>query len=157
MIVVLIPKRNSGDFRGIGLPEVLWKVIEKVLDARFSSIELHDYLHGFRAGRGCGTGIMEAKLVQQLAFVEQCPLYAVFIDLRKAYDAMDRGRCLDILRDCGVGEKALRLIARFWRDAELACRVGGYYGRPFQARRGVTQGGPLLPTLFNLMVDAIVR
>ena len=63
-IVVLIPKGNSGEFRGIGLLEVLWKIIEKVLDARLSSIELHDCLHGFRAGRGCGTGIMEAKLVQ---------------------------------------------------------------------------------------------
>ena len=85
--------------------EVLWKIIEKVLDARLSSIELHDCLHGSRAGRGCGTGIMEAKLVQQLAFVKQCPLYGIFIDLRKAYDAMDRGRCLEILRDCGVGER----------------------------------------------------
>ena len=64
IIVVLIPKGNSGDFRGIGLLEVLWKVLEKVLDALLSTIELHDALHGFRAGRGCGTGIMEAKLVQ---------------------------------------------------------------------------------------------
>ena len=64
---------------------------------------------------------------------------------------------MEILRDCGVGEKALRLIARFWRDAELVCRASGYYGRPFRARRGVTQGGPLSPTIFNLMVDAIVR
>ena len=42
---------------------------------------------------------MEAKLVQQLAFVKKCALYGIFIDLRKAYDAMDRGRCLEILRD----------------------------------------------------------
>ena len=51
----------------------------------------------------------------------------------------------------------MRLIARFWRDAELVCRASGYYGRRFRARRGVTQGGPLSPTIFNLMVDAIVR
>ena len=57
----------------------------------------------------------------------------------------------------GVGEKALRLIARFWRDAELVCRASGYYGRRFRARPGITQGGPLSPTIFNLMVDAIVR
>ena len=100
---------------------------------------------------------MEVKFVQQLAFVEQCPLYRIFIDLQKAYDAMDRGRCLEILRDCGVGEKALRLVARFWRDAELVCQASGCYGRPFRARRGVTQGGPLVPIIFNLMVDAIVQ
>ena len=154
---MLILKRNSGNFRGIGLLEVLWEVIEKVLDARLSSSELHDCLHGFRTGRGCGTGIMEAKLVQQLVFVEQCPLYGIFIDLSKVYDPMDRGRCLEILGHCGVGEKALRLIARFWRDAELVCRASGYYGRHFLAIRGVTQGGPLSPAIFNLMVDAIVR
>ena len=42
---------------------------------------------------------MEAKLVQQLAFAEQCPLFGIFIDFRKAYDTMDRGRYLEILRD----------------------------------------------------------
>ena len=51
--------------------------------------KVHNTLHGFRAKQGCGTGIMEAKLVQSLAFVEQFPLYGIFIDLRKAYDAMD--------------------------------------------------------------------
>ena len=64
---------------------------------------------------------------------------------------------MKILWDCGVGEKALRLIARFWRDAELVCQASGYYGRPFLARRGVTQGGPPSHTLFNLTVNAIVR
>ena len=83
--------------------EVVWKFIKRVVDERLSKIELHDALHGFRAKRGCGTGIMEAKLVQQLAYREQCPLFGIFLDLRKAYDAMDRGRCLDILRDAGVG------------------------------------------------------
>ena len=94
-IVVLIPKGSSGkDFRGIGLLEVIWKLLERVLDLRLSEIELHDFLHGFRAKRGCGTGIMEATLHQQLAARKQVPLYGIFLDLRKAFDAMDRGRCL---------------------------------------------------------------
>ena len=56
----------------------------------------------------------------------------------------------------GVGEKTVRLIARFWRDCILCCRAAGYYGRIFRARHGVTQGGPLSLTIFNLVVDAIV-
>ena len=48
---------------------------------------------------------MEANLVQQLAYRKQCPLYGIFLDLKKAYDAMDRGRCLDILEGAGVGPK----------------------------------------------------
>ena len=89
--IVLIPKGNSGDFRGIGLLDSIWKVIERVLDQRLSEIPLHESLHGFRAQRGCGTGIMEAKLTQQLAYLERAPLYGIFVDLHKAYDAMDRG------------------------------------------------------------------
>ena len=103
MIIVLIPKGVSGDFWGIGLLEVIWKLIERVIDKRLSKIKLHDCLHGFRAKRGCRTGIMEAKLVQQLAYHEQCPLFGIFLDLKKAYDAMDRGRCLDFWRERGWG------------------------------------------------------
>ena len=155
-IVVLIPK-GGGDYRGIGLLEVAWKAIEGVLDGRLKGVALHDSLHGFREKRGCGTGIMEAKLLQQLATIEQCPLYGIFLDLRKAYDAMDRSRCLLILKDCGVGFKTLRLIQRFWDQGILICRASGCYGEPFKAKRGVTQGGPVSPTIFNLMVDAVIR
>ena len=49
------------------------KLIERIIGKRLSKIELHDDLHGFRAKRGCGTGIMEAKYVQQLAYWEQAP------------------------------------------------------------------------------------
>ena len=98
-----------------------------------------------------------AKLVQQLAYLEQHPLFVIFIDLKKAYDAMDRERCLEILVGYGVGPNILRLIMHFWDNAVLVCRASGRYGTPFKADRGVTQGGPLSPKLFNIMVDAIVR
>ena len=53
--VVLIPK-GKGDYRGIGLVEVMWKVVAVILNRRLtSSITFHDVLHGFRAGRGTGT------------------------------------------------------------------------------------------------------
>ena len=100
---------------------------------------------------------MEAKLVQQLAYREQCPLYGIFLDLKMAYDAMDRKRCLEILEGAGVGPKIWRILKNFGDKAELACRASGHHGRVFKAWRGVTQGSPLSPTIFNLMVDSIVR
>jgi hypothetical protein len=96
--VVLIPKCNIGEYRGMGRLEVLWKVIARVLDKRMLATEVHNSLHGFHAKRECSIGIMEAKLVQQLAFIEQCPLFGIFIDLRKAYDAMDRERVVEPLQ-----------------------------------------------------------
>ena len=65
--VVLILK-GKGDYRGIGLVEVMWKVVAVILNRRLaSSITFHDVLHGFRAGRGTGTATLEAKLLQKLA------------------------------------------------------------------------------------------
>ena len=39
--------------------------------------------------------------------------FGIFLDLRRPCNAMDRGGCLKILRDMGVGEKIVRPIARF--------------------------------------------
>ena len=73
----------------------MWKVVVVVLNCRFiSSITFHDVLHGFRSGRGTGTATLEAKLVQQLAAMREEVLYVIFLDLTKAYDALDRSRCL---------------------------------------------------------------
>jgi len=156
VIVVLLPK-GGGDYRGIGLLEPCWKVVEGVILNRWEVIEIHDCLHGSVKGRGTGTAILECKLVQQLAYIEQAPLYEIFIDLKKAFDAMDRERCLDILQAYGVGPKCLHLLRVFWETAVLVCRAVGRYGEPFQAERGVTQGGPLSPRMFNILVDAVVR
>ena len=62
MTIVLLPKTDCG-VRGIGLVEALWKLLAAIINARMqSSITLHDSLHGFRAKRGSGTAIFEAKL-----------------------------------------------------------------------------------------------
>ncbi|KAL7541335.1 hypothetical protein ACHAWF_006905 [Thalassiosira exigua] len=156
VVVVLLPK-GGGDYRCIGLLEPIWKVIEGVMDTCLEVIELHDFLQGYRTKRGTGTATVEAKLVAQLAYLEQEPFFAIFIDLRKAFDVMDRGHCLRILRGYGVGLNTRRLIKLFWAPAEMVCRAGESYGTPFGAGRGVTQGRPLLPKLFNILVDAIVR
>ena len=156
IIVVLIPK-GSGGFRGISLCEPIWKVVEIIVDRRLQVIDFHDALHGSVHRRGTSTAIIEAKLAQQYFHREQTPLYGIFIDLRKTFDALDRDRCLEILEKYGVGNNILRLIKTFWDQAVMVCRASGYYGDPFKAYRGTTQGGPVSPRIFNIMVDAVVR
>ena len=68
-----------------------------------SSVALHDALHGFRAGRGTGTAILEENLAQQLEGLAHEPLFQVFLDIRKVYESLDRGRCMEILQIYGMG------------------------------------------------------
>ena len=39
----------------------------------------------------------------------------------------------------------------------MVARAGSYYGKGFKGGRGVTQGYPLSPTIFNVVADAVVR
>ena len=144
-IVVLIPK-GEGDYRGIGLLEPIWKVLERIMDCRLDAIELHDCLHGCCAHRGTGTGVIEAKLAQQLSYLELKPFYGVFLDLKKAFDLMDRERCIMILEGYGAGPRMIRLIRGYWSDTIMVCRASGNYGTPFKAGRGVTQGALFPPS-----------
>jgi hypothetical protein len=72
VITVLVPK-GGGAYRGISLLEPIWKVIERVMDRRLEAIIFHDSLHGCRNLQGTGMAVIEAKLTQQLAHIEQAP------------------------------------------------------------------------------------
>ena len=104
-----------------------------------------------------GTATLEANLLQQLAAMREEFLYMIFLDLTKAYDALDRSRCLDILEGYGVGPSARRLLQTYWRRLNMVARAGGYYRGGFKGARGVTQGDLLSPTISNVVVDAVVR
>ena len=49
-----------------------------------AKVQFRNVLHRFRAGRGTWTAIMELKLAQDLASVDQDTLVLVLLDLRKA-------------------------------------------------------------------------
>ena len=62
--VVRLPKGKK-DYRGMGLVEVMWKVVVAILNFWLtSSITFPDFLHVFRASCGTGTATLEAKLLQ---------------------------------------------------------------------------------------------
>jgi hypothetical protein len=131
-----------------------WKVVEKIMVCRMGAIEFHPCLHGGLPKQGTGA-IIEAKMGQQLAWVEQEPLFQVFIDLRKAYNHLNQAKCLEIMTGHGVGPKLLCLQAKFWDQAQMVCYAGGSFGKPFATFWGATQGGPLCSLMFNVCVDAI--
>ena len=53
---------------------------------------------------------------RHLAALREEVLYVIFLDLHKAYDALDRSRCLDILEGYGVGPRDRILLQTYWRN-----------------------------------------
>ena len=56
-----------------------------------------------------------------------------------------------------MGQRVIRLLQECWSKSTMVARAGGYYGTGFKGERVVTQGDPLSPTIFNVVVDAMVR
>ena len=80
---------------------------------------------------------MDAKMEQQLAGKVHESLFQVFIDVRKAYDSLDREICMEILRVYGLGPNLQRLLKRYWDRQRVVPKSGKYYERPFSTGREV--------------------
>jgi hypothetical protein len=155
---VLIPKGVSNQYRGIALLEIAYKLVSSIINRRLvDAIPFHDAIHGFRTGRGTGTAIIRAKLLMQLAQRQTKPIYMLFMDLKNAYDTLDRNRTLEILKGYGVGPKIRGIIEQVWKADTMVPKQAGFYGREFKASRGVRQGDIMSPTIFNIVTDAVIR
>lgn len=155
--LIMLPKGDN-DVRGIGLVESVWKVLGKIINRRIQEVvKFHPCVHGFRKNKGTGTAILEVKLLATLALEEKETVYQVFLDLRKAYDSVSRQRLLLIMKEYGIGERTATLIEKYWTTQQVAIKQSGFYGKAFSPGRGVIQGDVLSPTLFNLVIDTIVR
>ena len=76
-----------------GIRGEIRKVVAVILNRRFTAaITYHEFLHGFRAGRRTGTATFEIKLLQQVAALWEAILHAIFLNMHKAYGALDRSR-----------------------------------------------------------------
>jgi exonuclease III len=157
-VLVLIPKGVPDQYRGIALLEIVYKLVSSIINRRLvNAIPFHDAIHGFRAARGTGTAIIRAKLLMQLAQRQTKPIYMLFLDLKKAYDTLDRNRTLEILKGYGVGPKIRGILEQVWDADTMVPKQAGFYGKAFRACRGVRQGDIVSPTIFNIVADAVIR
>ena len=140
-IIVLLPK-GGVDYRGIGLLDPFWKVAEKIMVAQFTPIKFHDSLHGGLAKRGTGTATIEAKLHQSLAWHDQCPLYQIYLDLKKTYSALDRDReqTLDIWRPMESGQRCWLFRNISGTQKNWCAGPGAITGRRLALREALHRG-----------------
>ena len=57
----------------------------------------------------------------------------------------------------GVGPRILRYIGHVWDSQKFLLRQQGFYSEEIDVERGCTQGDIDSPTIFNLLVDAVIR
>ena len=106
--MVLILKGDDRDFLWIDLIEVFWKNATGLLNRCFTlAIQFHDVLRGFWGDSEMGTTTLEYKLLQQLTSMREAVFYEIFMDLQKAYTALEWDSCLKIIEMYGVGPRAL--------------------------------------------------
>jgi hypothetical protein len=84
-------------------------------------------------------------------------VFEIFLDLKAAYDSVDRARTQEILQQYGVWEKVSRLLRHFWGRHVVVAKQGGHFSEPFQATRWVPQGDITSLNIFNIVVDAVIR
>ena len=146
---------SEGDHRkkGIGLMETLLKVVEVLIDTCIhASLQMHNFLHGRRSGRGTGRAIMELKLAKELGRIYYDPLFLVFLDLWKVYDTVDRDFLIRTLEGYGAGPRMCGILETFGEYQQVVLSQNGFHGPALPSTRGTMQGRLVSPTLFNVMV-----
>ena len=84
-------------------------------------------------------------------------MFMVFIDLEKAYDDVCREKLWITLFEYGIRGRLLRSIKALYEGGRARVKVEEMESKWFGVRKGVRQGCTLLPWLFNVFMDNVVR
>ena len=80
-----------------------------------------------------------------------------FLDLEKAYGRVDRDAMWNVLRLYGIGGRLLQGVKSLYVGSKACVRGGNEVSEWFPMRVGLRQGCAMLPWLFNLYIDGVVR
>ena len=166
-IIVPLHKKGSttdpNNYRGIALLSHLGKIFTRILNKRLAEWVqrnnlLSDCQAGFRKGYSAIDNIFILDtLVQERLQKKGCALYCCFVDLKKAFDWVDRGALFYKLWRLGLPEKMLSILKDYYNKSEFAVRQSPTKITTFQKSvSGVFQGCQLSPQLFTLFINDIV-
>ena len=119
--------------------------------------DLPDVKAGFRKGRGIRDQIVNIHWIIEKVRDFQKHIYFCFIDYSKAFDCVDHKKQWKILKEMGVPDHLTWLLLSLYVGQEATVRA--LYGTTdwFKIEKGVPQGCPLPPCLFNLYAEHIMR
>ena len=71
---------------------------------------------GFRKGRGTKDNLFILHSLIERTRAQKKSLHLIFVDLRKAFDTVKRGKLWDAMTNLGLGGKPLRLIQSLYKN-----------------------------------------
>ncbi|RTG91107.1 uncharacterized protein DC041_0008631, partial [Schistosoma bovis] len=87
----------------------------------------------------------------------QRPTIVVFLDIRAAFDSLDRTVLWDCLLKKGVPEKFINILKALYKNTSGRVRAYNHLSPLFHSSSGVRQGCPISPFLFNFAIDDILE
>ncbi|XP_029054544.1 uncharacterized protein LOC114881833 [Osmia bicornis bicornis] len=98
--------------------------------------------------------ILKHVIDKQLA-KKRGKLFAFFVDLKAAFDMVDRGRLWEAMEKSGIEKGLIARVKEIYRRSKCTIRVGEEVSEEFFTEMGVRQGCPLSPTLFAILISDI--
>ncbi|KAI8519286.1 hypothetical protein Bbelb_025430 [Branchiostoma belcheri] len=153
-------KAECGNYRGISLLSIAGKLLARIILNRLITVtekHLPEAQCGFRPGRSTIDMIFAVRQVQEKCKEQNLDLYAVFIDLTKAFDTVSREALWSVLEKYGCPRKFVNLIRLFHDKMTGMVLCGGEASETFEISNGVKQGCVLAPILFNLFFTCVLN
>ena len=157
-----VPKKGDltkiSNYRPISLTEIPRKLFESLLlPILVSKIEpLSIEQGGFIRRRGCPD---QVAILQQwcLSGSPKSQRFLAFLDIRAAYDSVDRRILWEKCKKKGLGDSLLKVLQALFDYNTSVVAIADNKSEPFPISSGVLQGSLLSPILYSMFIDDIVE
>lgn len=158
-IVVPIVKKGEGrtveEYRGVTLLDTAYKVyvgvLERKLERKMEKEMVPENQTGFTRNMGTMENIYVVNYIVKRELAKRGgKMWACFLDIKAAFDSLNRGKLWEIMERRGVNRTLRERIREVYVETENRVRVGMECGNSFWKARGVRQGCPLSAKLFIL-------